>query len=211
MPFMPHSPHDIQAMLETIGVQSVEQLFDEIPAAIRAKPLSQIPVHIGEAELTRIMQKRAKQDESSLCFIGAGAYQHHIPAAVWDIVSRGEIMTAYTPYQAEASQGNLQVFYEYQTMMANLMAMDVSNASLYDGASSLAEAILMSVRANKHAKNKRVIVAGSIAPHYLKTAQTMTQHQGITLESIACDTNLKLLDTVQDDVVAIVIPQPTLS
>ena len=210
MPFVPHSESEIQEMLAAVGAKQIDDLFDEIPAAVRAKPLDAIPDHIGELELTRIMQARAKQDESALNFIGAGAYQHHIPAAVWDIVSRGEIMTAYTPYQAEASQGNLQLIYEYQTMMANLMAMDISNASLYDGASGLAEAILMAVRANRKSKSKRIVVAGTIAPNYLKVAQSITQHQGITIEMLPIDQGNASLDGLgNDDITALVIPQPT--
>ena len=121
MPFIPHTESEINDMLNTIGVQNVDDLFDEIPTAIRAKPFGNIPESLNEAHLARLMGERAAQDAEQLNFIGAGAYQHHIPAAVWDIVSRGEYMTAYTPYQAEASQGSLQLIYEYQTMMASLI------------------------------------------------------------------------------------------
>src|SRR5579871_1419268 len=152
MPFIPHSEHDIKEMLATIDVDNIEQLFDEIPAHLRVKDSQALPDSLTEMELGRLMRKRAEEDRGLLCFIGAGAYEHHIPAAVWNIASRGEFMTAYTPYQAEASQGTLQLLYEYQTMMASLMALDVSNASLYDGASALAEAILMAARSNKASK-----------------------------------------------------------
>src|SRR5258708_26119055 len=101
---------------------------------------------LNEAELARFLRGRVNQDHSSQCFSGDGAYEHYIPAAVWEITSRGEFLTAYTPYQAEASQGTLQLIYEYQTMMTRLMGMDVANASLYDGASALAEAVLMALR-----------------------------------------------------------------
>ena len=134
MPFIPHTEQDIQAMLAEIGVPDVETLFDEIPAELRAKGLPGIPERMSEQALVRHIRERCAQDTCHLNFIGAGAYEHHIPAAVWDIASRGEFLTAYTPYQAEASQGLLQLLYEYQTMIASLMGMEVANASLYDGA-----------------------------------------------------------------------------
>src|SRR3989338_5266100 len=146
MPFTPHTETDVRQMLTAIGIDSVEQLFEEIPVNLRAKSLGGIPSGINEAQMTRWMQQLAAQDAIAYNFIGAGSYQHHIPAAVWDVVGRGEFMTAYTPYQAEASQGTLQLIYEYQTMMASLMGLEVSNASLYDGATALAEAVLMAVR-----------------------------------------------------------------
>ncbi len=149
MPFIPHTDADVKAMLKSIGVKSIDDLFDEIPERLRAGKLTQVPEGLSEMEVTRLMQARANQDGAYTNFIGAGAYEHHIPAAVWEIVTRGEFYSAYTPYQAEASQGTLQLLYEYQTMMASLTGMDVSNASLYDGASALAEAVLMAVRAHK--------------------------------------------------------------
>ena len=117
-------------------------------------------------DIARLMQARARADGQPLCFIGAGAYDHHIPAAVWQIAARGEFYSAYTPYQAEASQGTLQLLYEFQSMMTALTALDVSNASLYDGASALAEAVLMAVRANRKAKSSRVLVPRALHPAY---------------------------------------------
>jgi len=143
MPFIPHTQKDVDEMLDVIGVKSLQDLFDEIPASLRLEKLPPLPAQLNEMELSRLMHERAEKDKRTFCFIGAGAYEHHIPAAVWDITSRGEFMTAYTPYQAEASQGTLQLLYEYQTMMASLMGLDVSNASLYEGGTALAEAILM--------------------------------------------------------------------
>ncbi|MEO1889671.1 MAG: glycine dehydrogenase, partial [Cycloclasticus sp.] len=154
MPFIPHSEHDISRMLSTIGVDTIDDLFDEIPDNLRCGELEQIPTGMNEMEVSRLLRDKAAQDGLPLCFLGAGAYEHHIPAAVWEITTRGEFYSAYTPYQAEASQGTLQLLYEYQSMMASLMGMDVSNASLYDGASALAEAVLMAVRANRKSKSR---------------------------------------------------------
>ena len=152
MPFIPHTEEDIRAMLAAIGVATIERLFDEIPPSLKSDGLARIPAGMNEMEITRLMQERAEQDRPMLNFIGAGAYEHHIPAAVWQIATRGEFYSAYTPYQAEASQGTLQLLYEYQTMMASLTGLDVTNASLYDGASALAEAVLMAVRAAQVAR-----------------------------------------------------------
>ena len=128
MPFLPHTEADVQAMLKAIGADSIEQLFDEIPAELKIQGLAKVPATANEMEVVRLMRARAKQDEVELNFAGAGAYEHHIPAAVWQIVGRGEFYSAYTPYQAEASQGTLQLIYEYQTMMARLTGMEVRHA-----------------------------------------------------------------------------------
>jgi glycine cleavage system P protein (glycine dehydrogenase) subunit 1 len=212
MPFIPHSESDISEMLFSIGAQSIDALFDEIPPALRSGKLTQVPAGMNEMQVTRLISERAAQDAPLLNFIGAGAYEHHIPAAVWQIATRGEFYTAYTPYQAEASQGTLQVLYEYQTMMASLTGMDVSNASLYDGASGLAEAILMAVRAHK--TSRRVLVPASISPVYRSAVHSIVKLQGIELIEIPFNvetgtTDMQALQQYAgNDIAALVIPQP---
>jgi glycine dehydrogenase subunit 1 len=179
MPFIPHTDDDVRAMLAALDVPDIEALFDEIPAQLKQTGLGAVPPQLSEQAMTRLMQERATQDGHWLNFIGAGAYEHHIPAAVWQIVTRGEFYSAYTPYQAEASQGTLQLLYEYQSMMASLTALDAANASLYDGASALAEAILMAVRL--HRSSRRVLVPSTLHPAYLKVARTIVGNQGIEL------------------------------
>lgn len=214
MPFIPHTETEIRDMLATIGVDSIEQLFDEIPAELRVDDLPGVPEGVAEMEISRIMHARAAQDGQALNFIGAGAYEHHIPAAVWEITTRGEYYSAYTPYQAEASQGTLQLIYEYQTMMASLMAMDVSNASLYDGASGLAEAALMAVRAHRKSKSRKILVAGTLHPLYREVAEAIAGTQNIEFEYLPYDqTQGRVLPEALDkyageDITALVIPQP---
>jgi glycine dehydrogenase subunit 1 len=214
MPFVPHTEEDVQEMLRTIGVQSIDELFDEIPAKLRCGELTGIDVGLPEMEIGRIMNRRAKDDGSPLCFIGAGAYAHHIPGAVWQLATRGEFYSAYTPYQAEASQGTLQVLYEFQSMMTELTAMEVSNASLYDGASALAEAVLMAVRANRQSKTKRVLMPRAVHPHYRKVVRNIVANQGIEL--IEIDFSLEdghspveaLAGFEGQDIAALVVAQP---
>lgn len=198
MPFIPHSESDVRAMLAAIGVDQIEDLFDEIPAALKAQTLQHVPAGLPEMDVARLMRGYAAQDAGVLNFAGAGAYEHHIPAAVWQIVTRGEFYSAYTPYQAEASQGTLQLIYEYQTMMTRLTGMDVSNASLYDGATALAEAVLMAERCMKKGA-RRVLVPRSVHPAYRKTLRTIVDlqhievvefdfcHAGATAGGIAAD------------------------
>ena len=178
MPFIPHSEADVSTMLKAIGVARIDDLFDEIPAALKIDALAKVPPGLSEMEITRLMKERAALDGTPLNFAGAGAYEHHIPAAVWAIVSRGEFYSAYTPYQAEASQGTLQLIYEYQTMMTRLTGMDVSNASMYDGATSLAEAVLMAERCAKKGP-RRVLIPRSVHPAYRKTLHTIVALQNI--------------------------------
>ncbi len=207
MPFIPHTENDIQEMLNTIGVDDIETLFDEIPNSILARKLEHIPAGINESELLRVMKSRAKKDECALNFIGAGAYEHHIPAAVWDIAARGEFMTAYTPYQAEASQGTLQLLYEFQTMMANLTGLDVSNASLYDGASALVEAVLMAVRLKKD-EHPKILIPKSIHPAYRKTLKTILETQDIEIIELNFDHQGCVVLSEEEKFTALVIPQP---
>ena len=173
MPFIPHTEKDKEEMLEVIGVDTIDDLFDEIPAELKIDKLKHVPDALNEMEISRLMMQRAKLDGLPMCFIGAGAYEHHIPTAVWDITTRGEFYSAYTPYQAEASQGTLQVIYEYQTMITELTGLDVSNASLYDGASALAEASLMAVRINRSINSGRILLAPGVNPIYEKVATSI--------------------------------------
>lgn len=180
MPFIPHTQADVAAMLESIGIENIAQLFDEIPNALPQAKLDHIPSGMNELMATQHMNALASSHLPLKNFIGAGAYEHHIPAAVWDLVGRGEFMTAYTPYQAEASQGSLQLIYEFQSMITALTKMDASNASMYDGASALAESVLMAVRSQKKAV-KRILMPETVHPHYRETVKAIVQGQGIHL------------------------------
>ena len=213
MPFIPHTKKDTDEMLAAIGVPDLETLFDEIPTDLRIDSLDGVPEALSEMQITRLMHERAALDGAPLCFIGAGAYEHHIPTAVWDIATRGEFYSAYTPYQAEASQGTLQTIYEYQTMITELTGLDISNASLYDGASGLAEAALMAVRSNRSVKSRRVMLAPGVNPVYAQVATTIARSQDIHLESLPMDgqtgnVNFSELDDSSDPV-AVVIQQPS--
>ncbi len=214
MPFIPHTEDELRQMLDVIGADSIDDLFDEIPPELRCGSLESLGSGLWEQEVTSVMQLKAREDGQALCFIGAGAYDHHIPAAVWQLATRGEYYTAYTPYQAEASQGTLQLLYEYQSMMTELMAMEVSNASLYDGASALAEAVLMAVRANRKSKSRRILVPATVHPHYRATVHTLVKNQNIELVEVAYDektgqTSLNDLNRHQgEDIAALIIPQP---
>lgn len=213
MPFIPHTEQDIQAMLQAIGVDEINALFDEIPADLRNDELDQVPYALNEMEVSRLMHQRAAMDKPLSCFAGAGAYEHHIPAAVWEIATRGEFYSAYTPYQAEASQGTLQLLYEYQSMMASLTGLNISNASLYDGASALAEAVLMAVRGNRKSKSKRILMPRTVNPVYRDVVKAIVHNQGITLDELDYQTDsgtlaMESLPTEPGDFAALVIPQP---
>lgn len=213
MPFIPHTHAEVSDMLTTIGVKDINALFDEIPEKLRINDLPGLPEALSEMEVTRLLLTRGAQDKAGLCFIGAGAYEHHIPAAVLDLITRGEFLTAYTPYQAEASQGTLQVIYEYQTMMAQLTGLDVSNASLYDGASALAEAVLMAIRVNRHSQTKRILMPKTVHPFYRQVVQSIVAPQNIQLIEIPYSaqgiTDMAALEQhSSEDNTALIIPQP---
>ncbi|MBT4837907.1 MAG: aminomethyl-transferring glycine dehydrogenase subunit GcvPA [Methylococcales bacterium] len=214
MPYIPHTEQDLQDMLETIGVDSLENLFDEVPDELKCQQVDSIPLGLSELDVVNHMKAKATVDDNALNFIGAGAYEHHIPAAVWEITFRGEFYTAYTPYQAEASQGTLQLLYEFQSMMVALTNMDVSNASLYDGASALAEAVLMSIRSNRKSKSRRILISKSSHPRYRDVTNTLVKNQGIQLTEIdflneSGSIDFTCLEKYQSqDFAALVIQQP---
>jgi len=214
MPFIPHTKDDVQSMLKAIGADSIDDLFDEIPDDLLISELNGVPDALSEMEIVRLMHARAAKDGAPLCFIGAGAYEHHIPAVVWDIATRGEYYSAYTPYQAEASQGTLQTIYEYQTMITSLTGMYASNASLYDGASGLAEATLMAVRGNRASQSKRVLLASGVNATYQSVAESITGNQQLTFDRLPLAIENGTTDTAGlaehgDPFVALVIQQPS--
>jgi glycine cleavage system P protein (glycine dehydrogenase) subunit 1 len=185
MPFLLNTPEDQQAMLEAIGVASLDALFDMVPADLRLRRDLNLPPAMTELELTAHIESLAKKNTpcgQRVCFLGGGCYDHFIPAAVDAIAGRGEFYTSYTPYQAEASQGNLQAFFEYQTLITRLVGMDVSNASLYDGATAAAEAVLMSCSAT--GRHGRVIVAESVHPEYRQTLTSYLTHLDMELVTL---------------------------
>jgi glycine dehydrogenase subunit 1 len=211
MPFLPHTESDVQAMLKAIGVDSIDQLFDEIPKELLVERLEKVPETANEMEVARLMKMRAARDAVELNFAGAGAYEHHIPAAVWQIVGRGEYYSAYTPYQAEASQGTLQLIYEYQTMMTRLTGTDISNASMYDGATAMAEAVLMAERSRKKGGARRVLVPESLHPAWRRTLAAIVDLQNIEVVVLPCPEGRLdpgLVSAFDGEFTALVIPQP---
>ncbi len=173
-------------MLRQIGLGSPEELFQSIPAELRLSNALKTPDALSEIELLGNFENLAAQNIAAqrTGFLGAGAYSHYIPTVVDHILSRSEFFTAYTPYQPEISQGTLQVIFEFQTLVCQLTGMEVANASMYDGSTALAEAVLMAERVTKRSK---VIVAGAIHPEYLEVVHTYVQHAGIELQHTALD------------------------
>ena len=172
MRFIPHTPEDIELMLETIGVSSVDELFAGVPNKLRLRDPLAVPQAASEQEVWRELSRMAAKNanaESHDWFLGAGTYAHFSPSAADALISRAEFMTAYTPYQPEISQGTLQATFEWQTMVCGLTGLEVANASLYDGASACAEAALMTMRITKRS---RIVVSGLLHPHYREVLDT---------------------------------------
>jgi glycine dehydrogenase subunit 1 len=172
-----NTPKQQQEMLQTIGVESIDALFDQVPQDLRLKRLLEMPQPLTELELESEIRRLATQNvnsETRVSFLGGGVYDHYIPAVVDEVVSRGEFYTAYTPYQAEASQGSLQAFFEYQTLICQLTGMDVSNASLYEGGTAVSEAAFMAMRITR--RHNKVVLLGSVHPEYRQVADTYLTH-----------------------------------
>jgi glycine dehydrogenase subunit 1 len=185
MPYIANTAEDQRAMLEAIGAGSLEELFASIPPELRLGRELQIPPALTELELTQHLSRLARKNQSAnekVCFLGGGSYDHFIPAIVDVVAGRSEFYTSYTPYQPEASQGNLQVFFEYQTMICRLTGMDVSNASLYDGGSAATEAVLMAVHAT--GRKGRVVTARSVHPEYRQILETYLRDIDIELVEV---------------------------
>jgi glycine dehydrogenase subunit 1 len=184
MDFVPHTPEDEREMLERIGMSSLEDLFEPIPEALRLGRDLQVPPALSEPELIRHMGELAARSRGAAdltCFAGGGAYDHHVASSVRSLASRAEFATSYTPYQPELSQGVLQAIYEFQTLVCEIYGMEVANASLYDGANALVEAVNLAVRTKKHEK---AIVAASVHPHIRDVLRTYTSGLGLDIEIV---------------------------
>ncbi len=180
MAFNPHTAEDRSEMLAVIGIDDVSELFEPIPAEVR-RPRLDLPPRLTEMEASAYLDKLASKNlvpNGADSFLGAGSYRHYSPATVSQLLLRGELFTAYTPYQPEVAQGTLQIIYEFQSLIAALFQMDVANASMYDGATALAEAVHMAVTAAK--KKSRVVLSGTIHPNYLEVIESYSE--GATFE-----------------------------
>ncbi|MEO5335825.1 MAG: aminomethyl-transferring glycine dehydrogenase subunit GcvPA [Magnetospirillum sp. WYHS-4] len=187
MRYLPLTGADRAAMLGAIGAAGVDDLFCDVPAAARLAGPLDLPAHQGEMEVERAFATLAQKNLTPACapsFLGAGAYRHHIPAAVDHLIQRGEFLTSYTPYQPEVSQGTLQYLFEFQTQVALLTGMEVANASLYDGATACAEAMTMAARI---AKRNKVVVSGGLHPHWRETMATNGRFIGLVLDAAPPD------------------------
>ncbi len=212
MPYLFDTPEQRRKMFDAIGIQSIDELFEQIPEELQLKRELSLPQPLSELSLQLEMEARLGQGGTSLktCFLGGGVYDHFIPAVVDEITSRGEFYTAYTPYQAEASQGTLQAFYEYQTLISQLTGMDVSNASLYECGTAVSEAVFMAMRVN--GRHEKVIVAGTLHPEYRAVLDTYFARLGTkivelphTNGTIAPET---LNASIDAETTAVVIQQP---
>src|SRR5436190_23330236 len=183
MRYLPKSPADRELMLREIGIRSIDDLFAHIPAEYRLGRDLKVPRQMAEAEVIDYFRQRAEANAAGYAvFLGAGAYHHYRPVIIDSLISRGEFLTAYTPYQAEISQGTLQAIFEFQTMVSELTGMEVANASMYDGSTGAAEAVMMSVRITGR---KSALVARSVHPEYREVMHTYSQHQGLPINEFA--------------------------
>src|SRR5215469_10905633 len=182
MRYLPNSPADRAAMLQALGKNSVDELFEQIPAGLRlAEPL-RLPGPLSEPELMEYFEQASRESARDyVSLLGAGAYSHYRPVVVDSLILRGEFLTSYTPYQAEISQGNLQAMFEFQTLIAQLTGMEVANSSLYDGSTATNEAVLMAMRLTRR---EHVVTAATVHPEYRQVTQTYLQHQGVHLEAV---------------------------
>ncbi|MDO9131235.1 MAG: aminomethyl-transferring glycine dehydrogenase subunit GcvPA, partial [Anaerolineales bacterium] len=214
MNYIPISPNERDAMLATVGVKKLDDLFNDIPARHRFPKLD-LPAALTEMEAAASLSELAESNETTrdlVSFLGAGAYNHYIPAAVDHILRRGEFYTAYTPYQPEISQGTLQAIFEYQSMIAALTGMEVSNASHYDGATAVAEAVNMAY-AQFRGKRTKVVISPAVNPQYRATVRTYTQDMGLTLAGDDSSKDLipnpeSLIPNLDDNTALVIVQYP---
>jgi glycine dehydrogenase subunit 1 len=210
MRYLPLTGDDRAAMLEVIGVASVDELFVDVPVAARRTGLVDLPLHAGELEVERELGALAAKNRSGgqgPFFCGAGAYRHHVPASVDHIIQRSEFLTSYTPYQPEIAQGTLQYLFEFQTQVAALTGMEVANASMYDGSTGMTEAVMMAARITRR---KKAVVSGGVHPHYTATLKTSAHVAGIAVadQQAAVDTEDAVIQSIDPDTACVVVQTP---
>ncbi len=209
MPYLSNASTDIREMLKTIGVDSFEDLISNIPQTVRLKGEIPIPQAISELEVRRMMQELAGKNQTGISFLGGGVYDHYIPAVVNELAARPEFYTSYTPYQPEVSQGNLQIMYEFQSMICELTAMDVTNASMYEAGSALAEAVLLALH---HTRKRKVLLPATLNPNYRKVVETYLANMEVEIEEIPAQNLTLNLSAIKkqwtDEVAAVVIQHP---
>jgi len=181
-PYFPHTAVDLQQMMDKVGAQTLDELFAEVPESIRFRGDYELPSAMSEIEVRQLFEKLGAQNTPLTCFAGAGVYDHYTPAVIPQLLARSEFLTSYTPYQAEISQGTLHYIFEYQSMMAALTGMDISNASMYDGSTATAEAVMMAVSAGK--KQNKVLVSETLDPKVREVVKTYAHFHGIELVMI---------------------------
>ncbi len=211
--YFPHTDDDLQAMLAKVGVKGLDELYAQIPDGIRFKGDYELPWSCSEMEVRQIFEKLGSENKQLTCFAGMGVYDHYTPSVVPCLLQRSEFLTSYTPYQAEISQGTLHYIFEYQSMMAELTGMDISNASMYDGTTACAEAMMMAVAAGK--KQRKVLVSGCLNPNTFEVLKTYALHQDISLEVLPVRDGTTSLDDVkarlaEGGVAGVIVQQPNL-
>ena len=209
--YFPHTTDDLQAMMEKVGVKDLDGLYAQIPDSIRFKGDYQLPSEMSELEVRDTFAKLASQNQQLTCFAGYGVYDHYMPSVIPSLLQRSEFLTSYTPYQAEISQGTLHYIFEYQSMMAELTGMDISNASMYDGTTACAEAMMMAVAAGK--KQNKVLVSAAQNPKTRRVLDTYALHKGIELETIPTKDGVTDLSTLHSqlstgNVAGVIVQQP---
>ena len=209
--YFPHTSDDLQAMLAKVGVESLDGLYAQIPDSIRFKGDYKLPMAASELEVRQLFEKLGAENKQLTCFAGMGVYDHYTPSVIPNLLQRSEFLTSYTPYQAEISQGTLHYIFEYQSMMAELTGMDVSNASMYDGSTACAEAMMMAVAAGK--KVNKILVSGCLNPLTFDVLQTYALHQGIEIEVLPVRDGATSLDDVkarlaEGGVAGVIVQQP---
>ena len=209
--YFPHTEADLQVMLQRVGIGSLDDLYAQIPESIRFRGDYDIPLSASEQEVRQAFQLLGSRNQQLVCFAGMGAYDHYTPSVIPNLLSRSEFLTSYTPYQAEISQGTLHYIFEYQSMMAELTGMEVSNASMYDGTTACAEAMMMAVAAGK--KVNKVLVSGCLNPQTYEVLATYALHQGIELEQLPVRNGCTCLDDVRSrlgegGVAGVIVQQP---